>query len=88
MSAVCKVFYISLNEKKRLQPARKAVRELACRSSIGELFQRTAPELVVAEALFHSLCVALEKQVCHMCLLGNLDLMVSKIGQLQHTCNR
>ena len=85
MSAVCKDFYISLNEKKRSQPARKAIRELACGSSIG---QRTAPKLVVAEALFHSLCVALEKQVCHMCLLGNLDLMVSKIGQSQHTCNR
>ena len=44
MSAVFKTFYNSFDEKKRSQPARKAVRELACRSSIGKLFQRTAPE--------------------------------------------
>ena len=41
---VLKTFYNSFEEKKRSQPARKAVRELACRSSIGKLFQRTAPE--------------------------------------------
>ena len=50
---VLQLFTIRLN--KRSQPARKAVRELACRSSIGKLFQRTATR--ITEAIFHVVCM-------------------------------